>query len=316
MGDSHSSEGPRGGGSRNNNRNRNRNQNGGRGGNGGRNRNQGGNPPREWKPSGNRESRKPEPKSTFIQKLLGFFGIGKKTAATPKKGGAQNKGPKGGNDRPKQDRPKRDHTPVPVTSGRLFVGNLDYNADEAALKSHFETIGAVKSAEIVMNPHNGKSKGFAFVEMESIDDAKKAVADLHEKDFLSRRLLVGGAKSRGPRTGDDDRGERRERRERPPREGGRGGGRERSGGRNDRGGRNERGGRREKPKPQHADSGDPAMKPIAIETVTGPALQISNLSSDFSAEDLSDLLEGIGTLASSEIGSGSAQIVMNGTEEA
>ena len=39
-----------------------------------------------------------------------------------------------------------------------------------------------------------RSKGFAFVTMMTLEDAKKAVADLNGKDFMGRPLVVGGAK--------------------------------------------------------------------------------------------------------------------------
>ncbi len=39
------------------------------------------------------------------------------------------------------------------------------------------------------------SKGFAFVQMQTIEEAKRAVEELHDKEFLGRRLVVSGAKS-------------------------------------------------------------------------------------------------------------------------
>jgi RNA recognition motif-containing protein len=43
--------------------------------------------------------------------------------------------------------------------------------------------------------HNERSKGFAFVQMQTIEEAKRAVAELHDKEFLGRKLVVSGAKS-------------------------------------------------------------------------------------------------------------------------
>ena len=59
--------------------------------------------------------------------------------------------------------------------------------------------------EIVSNKHTQKSKGFAFVQMQSIEEAKRAVAELHDKDYMGRKLVVSGAKAV-----EEKRGERRQ----------------------------------------------------------------------------------------------------------
>jgi RNA recognition motif-containing protein len=51
--------------------------------------------------------------------------------------------------------------------------------------------------------HNHRSKGYAFVEMLSIEDAKRAVSELHDKEFFGRKMLVSGAKPAVPGGGDD-----------------------------------------------------------------------------------------------------------------
>lgn len=91
-----------------------------------------------------------------------------------------------------------------VTGPRLYVGNLDYEATEADLQELFRGVGAVISAEIVTNTRNQQSKGFGFVEMSHIDEARRAVEILHDKDFMGRKLLVTGAKSTGPNSDSED----------------------------------------------------------------------------------------------------------------
>ena len=86
-----------------------------------------------------------------------------------------------------------------VTSARLYVGNLDYKAVESDLEDLFRGVGNVVSAEVVINSRTEQSKGFAFVEMSTIEEAKRAVEVLHDQEFMSRKLLVSGAKSDGPR---------------------------------------------------------------------------------------------------------------------
>ena len=87
-----------------------------------------------------------------------------------------------------------------VTSPRLYVGNLDYEAMESDLEELFKGVGTVLSAEVVTNSRTQQSKGFAFVEMSSIEEAKRAVDVLHDQEFMGRKLLVSGAKSEGPRS--------------------------------------------------------------------------------------------------------------------
>ncbi|HSI87158.1 MAG: hypothetical protein ACAI35_13365 [Candidatus Methylacidiphilales bacterium] len=81
-----------------------------------------------------------------------------------------------------------------ITNTKLFVGNLSYDAGESDIFDLFSKIGKVKNVEVVKD-RNGKSKGFAFVEMEHIDSAKAAAAQLDQTDFLGRSIRISGAKS-------------------------------------------------------------------------------------------------------------------------
>jgi RNA recognition motif-containing protein len=75
------------------------------------------------------------------------------------------------------------------------VGNLSFDATESDLFELFNGVGQVQNAEIVSYKHNQRSKGFAFVQMHTVEEAKRAVAELHDKEFLGRKLVVSGAKS-------------------------------------------------------------------------------------------------------------------------
>jgi hypothetical protein len=94
-----------------------------------------------------------------------------------------------------QARQARKPEAVEVTSPKLYVGNLSFDATESDLFELFKGVGAVRNAEIVANKFNEKSKGFGFVTMSSVDEAKRAVVELHDKEFLGRKLVVSGAKS-------------------------------------------------------------------------------------------------------------------------
>lgn len=99
---------------------------------------------------------------------------------------------------------KKKRNRTEVTSGRLYVGNLSYETNERQLEELFRGVGNVIGAEVVTNARTQQSKGFAFVEMGSIDEAKRAVEILDDQDFMGRKLIVSGARSEGPRESDSD----------------------------------------------------------------------------------------------------------------
>lgn len=84
---------------------------------------------------------------------------------------------------------------------KLFVGNLSWKATEDQLREMFETIGAVASVKIVIDQMTGKSKGFAFVEMEDADSAQAAIDKLNNQPLMDRNLRVSLAQERTERSG-------------------------------------------------------------------------------------------------------------------
>jgi cold-inducible RNA-binding protein len=82
---------------------------------------------------------------------------------------------------------------------KLFVGNLTYNATENDLQDYFAQAGSVVSVNIMLDRSTGRSRGFAFIEMGSEDDAKKAIEMFHHKDFQGRALTVNEARPREER---------------------------------------------------------------------------------------------------------------------
>lgn len=81
-----------------------------------------------------------------------------------------------------------------IVSPKLYVGNLAYEAAESDLHDLFSKVGLVKSVEIAMDRRANRSKGFGFVEMESLDTAKAAAEKLNRTDFMGRQIVVSGAK--------------------------------------------------------------------------------------------------------------------------
>jgi RNA recognition motif-containing protein len=93
-------------------------------------------------------------------------------------------------------------------SNRLYVGNLPYTAAEQDLEELFGQVGAVQSVNVMRDQATGRARGFAFVEMNSADDAQRAIDQLHNAQFGGRTLTVNEARPRpagggagGPRGG-------------------------------------------------------------------------------------------------------------------
>ena len=73
---------------------------------------------------------------------------------------------------------------------KLYVGNLSYNTSEDDLRDLFAQAGTVKSATLIRDRDTGRSKGFAFVEMETQEEAEKAISQFHGTQFQDRALTV------------------------------------------------------------------------------------------------------------------------------
>lgn len=110
----------------------------------------------------------------------------------------------GGESRKEERRERRPPEPVEPTTERLHVGNLDYDVTEADLYDLFNGVGAVRDAEIVYHKYTQRSKGFAFVVMASVEEAKRAFEVLNGKEFMGRPMWVNGAKSAGPAEAEEE----------------------------------------------------------------------------------------------------------------
>ena len=86
-----------------------------------------------------------------------------------------------------------------MNPNRLFVGNLSYQTMENDLQDYFSQAGAVTSVNLMLDKVTGKSRGFAFVEFATAEEASKAVEQFHGKDFQGRALTVNVARPREER---------------------------------------------------------------------------------------------------------------------
>ena len=86
-------------------------------------------------------------------------------------------------------------------SNKLYVGNLSFNTSNQDLIELFSASGTVSSANVVEDRETGRSRGFAFVEMASSEEAQAAISALDGKEVDGRTLKVNEAKPREDRGG-------------------------------------------------------------------------------------------------------------------
>ena len=79
---------------------------------------------------------------------------------------------------------------------KLLVRNLDRSTTEDELKDIFEEFGAVQSCNIVMDRATGVSKGFGFIEMPKVGDAKAAIKNLNQKTIGNNAVRVKKAEEK------------------------------------------------------------------------------------------------------------------------
>jgi RNA-binding proteins (RRM domain) len=81
----------------------------------------------------------------------------------------------------------------------IYVGNLPFSTDQSTLQSLFAPYGNVTSAKVMTDRDTGRPRGFGFVEMESSDDAKKAISALDGTELDGRKLRINEAEKRTQR---------------------------------------------------------------------------------------------------------------------
>ena len=86
-------------------------------------------------------------------------------------------------------------------STKLYVGNLAFQTTTQEIEQLFAQAGTVQSASVVEDRETGRSRGFAFVEMSSEDEAASAIELLNGKEVGGRALKVNEAKPRENRGG-------------------------------------------------------------------------------------------------------------------
>lgn len=79
---------------------------------------------------------------------------------------------------------------------KIFVAGLPYDLDDAELEEIFEKFGTVVSAKVALDKETGKSKGFAFVEMQNREEGQEAIESLNDISLGKKPLVVKEAEDR------------------------------------------------------------------------------------------------------------------------
>ena len=83
---------------------------------------------------------------------------------------------------------------------KIFVGNLPFTMGEEDLRELFEQKGTVDSVTVMRDFGTGRSRGFAFVEMASEEEAEKAIKELNSFSVNGRNLTVNEARPKVERS--------------------------------------------------------------------------------------------------------------------
>jgi RNA recognition motif-containing protein len=83
----------------------------------------------------------------------------------------------------------------------IYVGNLAFSVTDADLRGAFEQYGTVANVNIIMDRETGRSRGFAFVEMNDAAAAQAAIEGLNLASLNDRKITVNEARPKPARSG-------------------------------------------------------------------------------------------------------------------
>ncbi len=86
-------------------------------------------------------------------------------------------------------------------SKKIYVGNMNYNTTEDSIRDLFSNYGEVLSVNMITDRYTGRFKGFAFIEMETDDEANNAIKSINGHELDGRELRVAEARNRDSREG-------------------------------------------------------------------------------------------------------------------
>ena len=76
----------------------------------------------------------------------------------------------------------------------VYVGNLPYDTTDAKLEEKFASFGTVERAKVIVDRVSGRSRGFGFIEMASVEEAQAAIESMNGSEIDGRTLVVNEAR--------------------------------------------------------------------------------------------------------------------------
>jgi cold-inducible RNA-binding protein len=86
-----------------------------------------------------------------------------------------------------------------VMANKLYVGNLSFETTEEDLRELFTPYGTINSLNLISDRDTGRPRGFGFVEMNTAEEARSAMAALNAREVGGRQIKVNEANDRPPR---------------------------------------------------------------------------------------------------------------------
>lgn len=77
-----------------------------------------------------------------------------------------------------------------VINTKLYFGNVPYHCDSAQLAGIIQQYGTPELIEVLYDKDTGRSRGFAFVTMSSVEDCKRVIENLDGSEYAGRILRV------------------------------------------------------------------------------------------------------------------------------
>ncbi|HCL55719.1 MAG TPA: RNA-binding protein [Spirochaetia bacterium] len=84
---------------------------------------------------------------------------------------------------------------------RVYLGNLSFAMTEDEINDVCSEVGTVVSVKVIQNPENGRSRGFAFVEMETEEQAAALIEKLNDQELNGRKVMAAIAREKQRNTG-------------------------------------------------------------------------------------------------------------------
>lgn len=78
---------------------------------------------------------------------------------------------------------------------KLHIGNLSTGTKQEDLQKAFESFGTITRINVVKDKETGEPRGFAFVEFETEEAGKGAIAGLHDTELLGNEITVTAART-------------------------------------------------------------------------------------------------------------------------